>query len=114
MILVAAIIAIAARLNKASAFSTWLLSTSSPLALAGAEKLLDMPAFAIPSNELQRLCHRGRLVSGQKPPMDWFFDSDIDLLHFNQSQPQLRRGRRVAASTGALDRHLAKSQFHLG
>ena len=47
------------------------------LALAGAEQLFDVPALAIPSDDLQGLRDRRNLMSSEQAPMDRLLDGGI-------------------------------------
>ena len=84
------------------------------LGLAGAKQLLNLPALAIPGDNLQRLRNSGNGVSSQKAPVDRLFDGGIELPHLDQAQGQLTRGVVVAAVGRALDGHVAKAQRYIG
>src|SRR5882757_4457363 len=84
------------------------------LALAGAEQLFDVPALAIPADDLQCLRNRRNLMSGKETPMDRLLDGGIKLPDLDQAQGQLTRGRGIAAVARALDRHFSKAQRYLG
>jgi hypothetical protein len=83
------------------------------LALAGTEQLLDVPALAIPGDDLQCLSNRLHLMGRYQAPVDRLFDLCIGFSHFDQPQCQLGRSMRIAAIPRPLDRYLAEAQLHL-